>query len=174
MIHRESQIDALRTDLDRARNFNHFLQVQNKQMSVHMAVYETRAIKYKKEASKAQVRLEELMGEFDENEGEDQPRRKKPRTMGLKKALEKQKEEEDALLQSTPLNTLFEQEIQNNREAWLERVNDHLEKKLEKENRDLDLQRRMTGHYKKLNQFARRKLKAAQEKLKEAKGKRLA
>ena len=48
LIHRENQIDALRTDLERARNFNHFLQVQNKQMSVHMAVYETRAIKYKK------------------------------------------------------------------------------------------------------------------------------
>ena len=140
-------------------------------MSVHMVVYETRVIKYKKEASKAQVRLEELMGEFNESEGEDQPRRKRPRTMGLKKALEKQKEEENALLQSTPLTALFEQEIEKNREAWLEGVNDHLEKKLEKANRDLDLQRRMTGHYKKLNQFSRQKLKAAQEKMKEAKGK---
>ena len=53
LIHREIQIEALRTDLDRARNFNHFLQVQNKQMSIHMVVYETQAIKYKKEASKA-------------------------------------------------------------------------------------------------------------------------
>ena len=78
-------------------------------MSVHMDVYETRAIKYKKEASKAQVRLEELMGEFDESEGEDQPRQKRPRTIGLKKALEKQKEEENSLLQSTPLTALFEQ-----------------------------------------------------------------
>ena len=92
--------------------------------------------------------------------------------MGLKKALEKQKEEENALLQSTPLTALFEQEIENNKEAWIERFNDHSEKKLEKANMDLDLQRRMTGHYKKLNQFARRKLKATQEKLKEAKGKR--
>ena len=91
--------------------------------------------------------------------------------MGLRKSLEKQKEEEGALLQSTPLTTLFEQEIENNKEAWLERVNDHLEKKLERENRDLDLQRRMTRHYKKLNQFARHKLKAAQDKLKEVKGK---
>ena len=40
-------------------------------MSVHMAVYETWTIKYKKEASKAQVRLEEIMGEFDESEGEE-------------------------------------------------------------------------------------------------------
>ena len=39
-------------------------------MSVHMAVYETWAIEYKNGASKAQVRWEELMGEFDESEGE--------------------------------------------------------------------------------------------------------
>ena len=108
-------------------------------MSVHMAVYETRAIKYKKEASKAQVRLEELMGDFDESEGKDQPRWKRPRTISLKKDLEKQKEEENALLQSTPLTTLFKQEIEKNQKAWLKRVNDHLEKKLEKENRDFDL-----------------------------------
>ena len=44
--------------------------------------------------------------------------------------------------------------------------------KLEKANRDLELQRKMTQHYQKLNQIARRKLKATQEKLKEAKGKR--
>ena len=88
--------------------------------------------------------------------------------MGLRRALEKQKEEEATLFQSFPFTTFFTQEIENNREAWLERVNDHLEKKLEKANRDLDLQRRMTRHYKKLNQFARRKLKATQEKLKEA------
>ena len=94
--------------------------------------------------------------------------------MGLKRALEKQKEEEAALLQSTPLTTLFTQEIENNWEEWLERVNDHLKNNLEMENRDLDLQRRMTEHYKKLNQFARRKLKATQEKLKEAKRKHLA
>ena len=40
--------------------------------------------------------------------------------MGLKKALEKQKEEENVLLQSIPLTTLFEREIENNKEAWLE------------------------------------------------------
>ena len=143
-------------------------------MSVHMAIHETRATKYKKEASKAQARIDELIGDFDESEGEYQPRKKRPRTIGLKRALEWQKEEEKALLQSTPLTALFEQEIENNKEVWLERVNDHLEKKLERENRYLELQRRMMKHYQKLNQFARRKLKAAQEKLKEAKGKRSA
>ena len=67
LIHREIQIDALKDDLHRARNFNQFLQIQNNQMIVHMDIYETRVIKYKKKASKAQVRLEEIMGEFDES-----------------------------------------------------------------------------------------------------------
>ena len=106
-------------------------------MSVHMVAYETWAIKYKKEASKAQVKFEELMGEFNDSEDEDQPMRKRPKTMGLKRALEKQKEEEASLLQSIPLTTLFTQEIENNQEAWLERVNYHLEKNLENSNRDI-------------------------------------
>ena len=71
LIHRESQIDALKDDLHRARNFNQFLQIQNRKMSVHIAIYETRVTKYEKEASRAQERLEELMGEFDESEGKD-------------------------------------------------------------------------------------------------------
>ena len=41
-----------------------------------------------------------------------------------------------------------------------------MEDKLDKENKDLGLQSKMTSHYKKLNQFAQRKLKIAQEKLK--------
>ena len=48
------------------------------------------------------------------------------------------------------------------------RENKHLETKLNKANKYLDLQRRMTGHYKMMNQFARKKLKIAQEKLKTA------
>ena len=86
--------------------------------------------------------------------------------------MEKQKAEEHAQLQAFPLTALLEQEIEENKEAWLERANKHLEMKLERANRDLELQRKRTHHFQKLNQFARRKLKAAQEKLKKAKGKR--
>ena len=46
-----------------------------------------------------------------------------------------------------------------------------MEMKLARANRDLELQRKRTHHFQKLNQFAWRKLKATQEKLKEAKGK---
>ena len=49
-----------------------------------------------------------------------------------------------------------------------------METNLEKENRDLELQRKRTLHFQKLNQFARRKLKVAQEKLKKLKERRLA
>ena len=88
--------------------------------------------------------------------------------------MEKQRAEEQAHFEAFPLTALFEQEIEENKEAWLERANQHLELKLEKANRDLELQRKRTHHFQKLNQFARRKLKAAQEKLKRLKGKRLA
>ena len=87
--------------------------------------------------------------------------------------MEKQREEEAALARSYPLTQFLAQEIENDEESWIERANKNLEDKLDKENKDLGLQRKMTGHYKKLNQFARRKLKIAQEKLKTAQRERL-
>ena len=135
-------------------------------MSGQMAVYEARTFKYQREAYKAQVKLEEFMGEFDDTEEEEQPMRKRPSTMGLRKGLEKNKEEEVALVRSYPLTQFLTQEIENDKESWLERANNNLEDKLEKSNRDLSLQKKITGHYKKLNQLSRRKLKLAQERLK--------
>ena len=108
------------------------------------------------------------MGKYVDDEEEEEASRKIPRTMGLRKSLEKQREEESALAQQYPLTHLLAQEIENDKESWLERANKHLETKLEKANKYLDLQRRMTGHYKKLNQFARKKLKISQTKLKAA------
>ena len=65
-------------------------------MSGQMEIYEARALKYRREAQKSQVRLEEYMGEYAEDDEEEGPERKRPRTMGLRKALQKQKEEESA------------------------------------------------------------------------------
>ena len=94
---RESQIGDLEADLERSKDLIHFLQLQNRQMSGQMEIYETRPPKYRREAQKAQVKLEEYMGEFDNVEEEEEPVRKRPRTMGLRKALEKQREEESTL-----------------------------------------------------------------------------
>ena len=46
-------------------------------------------------------------------------------------------------------------EIEKNREYWLEKVNVHLEKLLEKENRDTTMQRNMARHYYAMNVIAR-------------------
>ena len=92
-------------------------------MSGQMEIYEARAFKYQREAYKAQVKLEEHMGEFDDTEEEEKPVRKRSMTMGLRKALEKQKEEEAALVRSYPLTQLLAQEIENDKESWLERDN---------------------------------------------------
>ena len=101
------------------------------------------------------------MGTYEESEDEEGKSRRRPRTMGLKKALERQREQECALAELLPLSEMLAMEIEYDREPWLERANTHLEAKLEKANRDLDLQRKMTKHYALRNQIARAKLKRA-------------
>ena len=51
------------------------------------------------------------------------------------------------------------------KKPWLERSNIHWEAKLEKANKDLDLQRKMTKYYARRNQVARAKLKKAHAKI---------
>ena len=58
--------------------------------------------------------------------------RKIPKTRGLKRALEKEKQE----AQSLSFDQQLAKEIEDKREVWLERVNIHLEKLLMKANRD--------------------------------------
>ena len=105
----------------------------------------------RKEAQRAQVNLEDFMGTYEESEDEEGQSRRRPRTMGLKKALAKRREQEAALAEQLPLDELLAMEIAHDREPWLERANIHLEAKLEKSNKDLDLQRSMTKHYARRN-----------------------
>lgn len=59
--------------------------------------------------------------------------------------------------------TSIEQEIENDRETWLERVNIHLEKLLEKANTEKKMLRHMAYHYMTQNKICNiriRKLKA--------------
>ena len=85
--------------------------------------------------------------------------------MGLKKALAKQREQELTLAEQLPLDELLAIEIAHDWEPWLERENIYLEDKLEKANKYLDLQRKMTKHYAQRNQVARAKLKKAHAKI---------
>ena len=62
-------------------------------------------------------------------------RRKRPRTRGLNKAL--QEEQEHILLnENLDLEDRITLEVHQDKEYWLNRVNEHLEKLLEKENMD--------------------------------------
>ena len=63
-----AQIKDLEAELERAKDVIHFLQMQNKKMSGQQAIYEARALKYLKEAQRAQVKLEEYMGTYEESE----------------------------------------------------------------------------------------------------------
>ena len=79
------------------------------------------------------------MGTYEESSDEEGQTRRRPRTMGLRKALAKQREEESAQAQPFPLTELLAMEIEHDRESWLERANINLEAKLEKANKTLDL-----------------------------------
>ena len=58
-------------------------------MSGQLAIYEAWVLKYKREAHKSQVQLKEYMGTYEEDNEEEGQARKRCKTMGLRKALEK-------------------------------------------------------------------------------------
>ena len=64
--------------------------------------------------------------------------------------------------------TSLKQEIAANRETWLERVNMHLEKFLEKANKENNMLRHMTNHYWAINHVCKARIKILKAKLKKA------
>ena len=136
------------TNLGRDKNVIHSFEVENKKLEVEKAIYETRAIRAWKEAANAKAKLDEVLGTHDDTEEEEeQIPRKRPRIIGLKKALAKEREQETALGEQLTPSQLLAMEISYDREPWLERENVHLEGQLEKTKRDLDLQKKMAKHY---------------------------
>jgi len=95
----------------------------------------------------------------DTEEEEDKFLKKRPRTIGLKKALAKETEQETALVEKLTPSELLSMEIEYDWEPWLERENIHLEGELEKTKRDLNLQKKMARHYALRNKIARAKFK---------------
>lgn len=88
------------------------------------------------------------------------------RTMGFRKALQREREKKPPMEELT-FKERISMEINEDREFWLENVNFHLEKLLEKSNRDNKLQNKMAIHYYTRNQFAKVKIKQSKEKHKE-------
>ena len=58
---KNSQIEDLKANLDRAKSVNSVLEMENRQLGAKNAIYEARAIRAQKEAQKAEVKLEEFM-----------------------------------------------------------------------------------------------------------------
>ena len=161
-----AQIKDLQANLARAGNAIHYYEVENKQLEAQKAIYEVREIRAWKEVERTKVRLDEVLGVFDESEDEEgQLSRRRPRTMGLRKALAKEKEQETTLEEQLTLSEMLAMEIEYNREPWLERANTHLEDQLEKTQKDLGLQKKMAKHYALRNKIARAKLKRALAKI---------
>ena len=52
---RNAQIKDLEVELERSKDLIHFLQMQIKQVSGQLAIYEARALKYRKEDQRSQV-----------------------------------------------------------------------------------------------------------------------
>ena len=67
----------------------------------------------------------------------------------------------------------IEKEIEDDRETWLERVNLHLEKLLQKSNRDNQMIRHMAYHYRTQNKICNMRVKKMKARLRQAlKGKK--
>jgi len=64
--------------------------------------------------------------------------------------------------------TSLEQEINNDRESWLERVKIHLERHLDKANRDKALLRHMAFHYMVQNKVCKAQIRNLKAKLRKA------
>lgn len=66
--------------------------------------------------------------------------------MGLKKALQKEREQ-DPTDEELSFEDIIANDINENRELWLQKVNIHLEKLLHKANRENQMLRHMADHY---------------------------
>ena len=83
-------------------------------------------------------------GKHDEHE--TQVKRKRTRTMGLKKALQKEKEKNPTDEELT-FEERISKEINEDNEFWLEKVNTHLENLLYNENKDKNIHKHMVSRY---------------------------
>ena len=110
----------------------------------------------------------EIMKSSEPEASKGRGKRKIPRTRGLNKALQEEKEH-ILLNENLDLEDRIALEVHHDKEFWLNRVNEHLEKLLEKENMHNQLLRHMAHHYQTQNMITNVKVKQLENKLKEAK-----
>ena len=163
---KEAKIKELQTNLDRYKCVIKFHEQENQKLKTKHVIDEVKLIKAQREAEKAKFFLEETLETYGEtNEAEDKVPRIRPRTGGMKRALEIERKKEPEIINEITWNEKFSIVINENLENQFESINEHLEKLLEKEKKDNDIQRNMAKHYCRRNQIARSMLKKVNSKL---------
>ena len=148
----------------RARYIISFLEQENSNLEAKQLIMEKEQTKLLQQVGKGK----EIIGSSEPEGAKGKGKRKMPRTKGLKKAL--QEEEEHILLnEDIDLEDRISLEVNQDREYWLNRMNEHLENLLENASRDNQLLRHMVHHYQAQNMIANVKVKQLENNLKEAK-----
>lgn len=137
----------LQDKLTEANSLIACVQQENMQLNVDRMLQEKHIMKLKKETKGKSMRE---VG--DPVEHQEQVARQKIKPRGLKKALQQQRKQ-------ITVNELIDREISEDKEYWLGKVNDHLEKLLRRANRDKRLQKHMASHYYTRNLILRAKVK---------------
>jgi len=150
--------------LEREKYIISFLEQEESQLKIKELIMENEQAKLLQQVGKGKGIIES--SEPKGSKGKE--KRKRPRTRGLKKAL--QEEQEHILLNGDlDLEDRIALKINQDKEYLLNRVNQQLEKPLEKSNRDNQLLIHMAHHYQAQNMIANAKVKQLENKLKKAK-----
>ena len=64
-------IEDLQANLNKAKSVIDTLDLENRQLAARIAIYEAKAFNAQKEAQRAQVKLEEFIGTYEESEDEE-------------------------------------------------------------------------------------------------------
>ena len=112
-----AKIRELQTNLDRSEFFINFIEHENQQLKIKHFIDEVKLIKDQREVEKAKLLLEETLETYgDTNESEEQVPSRRPRTRGLKRALELERKREVELSNHITLNEQFTMVINENQE----------------------------------------------------------
>ena len=122
--------------------------------------------KHKVDVSKQDVKGKAVVDIDDLDENQEKVTSEQPRTRGLQRALQQQREQSPPKEQMS-LDDLITAEINQNREFWFEKVNFILENLLKRDKGDNKFQIHMVSHYYTRNQVSKFKTKKLKEKLNE-------
>ena len=95
---KDAKIIEIQANLGREKNVIKFYELENQQLKKKQAISEVREIRAQKEVGKAKALLDDTLGNFNISEDEEeQIPRKRPRTIGSKKALTQERKREAKL-----------------------------------------------------------------------------